>query len=374
VRQEIENAVKSLFEWMRSEGFRGHDPHDLLESPFIKPIESKLPAVGRIALLQLGRRSPLDLHSFFRVPKTYNPKGLALIISGLVQAKDEITTDWREISEKLATHLISGPKKAWGYPFAWQSRTHYLPQYYPTIVSTAFVGEALCDLYLATNSSAYLDAAKEACEYILTDVSRTENENGIAFGYAKNDPQIVFNASILGAALLARVGSITNNEQHLLTAYSAARFVVHYQQEDGSWKYGLEANQTWIDSFHTAFVLLSLQEIAKHTHQEQFAPAIESGYTYFRKYFFESDYTPRYYHNRTYPIDAHVAGTAIQTLARFDDLKLARQVALKTIELLQAPEGYFYYQRHPKWVNKITYMRWSNAWMFRGLTELLSRG
>jgi hypothetical protein len=55
----------------------------------------------------------------------------------------------------------------------------------------------------------------------------------------------------------------------------------------------------------------------------------------------------------------------------FDDVELALKVAEQTIQLLGSPDGYFYYQAHPHYTNKIAYMRWSNAWMFRALAELV---
>ncbi len=35
---------------------------------------------------------------------------------------------------------------------------------------------------------------------------------------------------------------------------------------------------------------------------------------------------------------------------------------------MQSPEGYFYYQKRKYLTNKISYMRWSQAWIFYGLT------
>jgi hypothetical protein len=35
---------------------------------------------------------------------------------------------------------------------------------------------------------------------------------------------------------------------------------------------------------------------------------------------------------------------------------------------MQSPQGYFYYQKRKFLTNKIAYMRWSQAWIFYGLT------
>ena len=43
----------------------------------------------------------------------------------------------------------------------------------------------------------------------------------------------------------------------------------------------------------------------------------------------------------------------------------------KAIRHMQDPSGYFYYQKHRFYTNKISYMRWSNAFMFNALSLYL---
>jgi hypothetical protein len=42
------------------------------------------------------------------------------------------------------------------------------------------------------------------------------------------------------------------------------------------------------------------------------------------------------------------------------------------IDNMQDKEGYFYYQKKRWYKNKIDYMRWSQAWMFYALTQLVT--
>ncbi len=377
----ITTSLRQVFEWAKMRDFKGHDPHDLLESP----IFSWLTKLGnfpgakllRLAVVQAGRRSPLNLHKVLLSPFQQNPKAIALFISGLTRARESVTDDWLEVAKSLARRLQAhnqGTNRAgWGYPFAWQSRTHFLERHAPTIVSTAFVGEALLDLYELTSDPSLLESVSGAVNYILQDVSKTQTEFGVAFGYAENDPQIVFNASLLGAALLARFGALTENPKMIAIAKSAAEFVVHYQRPDGSWVYGLERPHTWIDSFHTGYVLCSLSRIAAITEDEALSESAVRGFLYFRNNFFLGDGTPKYYHDRTYPIDAHAAAQAIITLIAFDDTDFAGRVTAWALKNLYAPRGYFYYQVHRRSINRVPYMRWSNAWMFRALAEIVGK-
>jgi hypothetical protein len=78
-----------------------------------------------------------------------------------------------------------------------------------------------------------------------------------------------------------------------------------------------------------------------------------------------------------YPFDAHSAAQAIVTFSKaaveFDPqyLEHARRVAGWAIENMQAPEGYFYYQKGRFWTKRYTLVRWCNAWMAYALSSLL---
>ena len=64
-------------------------------------------------------------------------------------------------------------------------------------------------------------------------------------------------------------------------AERATRYVVNNQQPDGSWLYGTDPKQSWIDNFHTAYVLFSLKRIIDVSSREhEFQPALERGYQY----------------------------------------------------------------------------------------------
>ena len=85
---------------------------------------------------------------------------------------------------------------------------------------------------------------------------------------------------------------------------------------------------------------------------------------------------PRYFHNRTYPIDIHSVAQSIITLLAFRDfdainVELAHIVANWAMENMWDREGYFYYQVQPFYKNRISYMRWSQAWMLLALSTLL---
>ena len=362
----IQHALRELYRWASEQNFLTHDPHDLLTSPMLRGVKSPF---LRLAAVQLGRRSPINLHTLLRVRRAENPKALALFIMGLLQARDGISPDWKTEAEKLAERLLASQHNngGWGYAFPWQSRTHFLPANTPNIVTTSFVGNGLIALYEQIPSQKLLDAIQRAANYIL--LLKTELQ---AFGYAENDPQIVFNASLLGAEFLLKAGKLFSNVEYLELTQSAAVSVAEHQRPDGGWDYGLEPSQTWEDSFHTGFVIVSMKNIADMLGEDRLAKSAQRGFAYYRKTFLEPDYAVRYFPGKRYPIDAHALGQAILTFANFGDRETALNIAEWSINNIQSSKGYFYYQKHRLFTNKIPYLRWSNAWMFLGLSSVMT--
>ncbi len=83
------------------------------------------------------------------------------------------------------------------------------------------------------------------------------------------------------------------------------------QRDDGSWFYGEADTQKWIDSFHTGFNLQAIRYILEAGFASEYKAAYRKGVEYYAGNFFLPDGTPKYYHDRAYPIDIHAPAQAI---------------------------------------------------------------
>jgi len=93
-----------------------------------------------------------------------------------------------------------------------------------------------------------LKVARSACDFIINDLNRTYDAKGnFAFSYSPLDKTVVFNASLLGSRLLARVYSFTHEKELLDPALKSVAFCCGYQKNDGSWSYGTLDFHQWID-------------------------------------------------------------------------------------------------------------------------------
>ena len=74
-------------------------------------------------------------------------------------------------------------------------------------------------------------------------------------------------------------------------------------------------------------------------------------------------------------MEIHNQAQGIITFAKLRDfdrsyLKFAQRIAEWTIENMRDGKGYFHYQKHRLYTNRIPYMRWAQAWMLAALTLL----
>ena len=218
--------------------------------------------------------------------------------------------------------------------------------------------------------------AKSAAEYLLNELYWSEGANA-GFSYPLPSLRVqVHNANFLGAALLCRIYKHTSEKKFLEPALKATRHSALMQNEDGSWDYGEHATQHWIDNFHTGYNLGALRTICNYLNTDEFEPHIRRGLTFYRDHFFQEDGAPKYFHNKTYPIDIHSVAQSIITLIEFRDLDqsnvaLANHVLEWAMANMWDERGFFYYQVTPHYKNKISYMRWSEAWMLLALSTLL---
>lgn len=382
----------SLKSYCESQHFAGWDPYDGLNSKVFQVTPLKHWDLARLAWIQGFKRSPINLRKLLLVPKEHNAKGIGLFLTGYcniynAQAQSGQTTfgTQSEILEKinyLADLLLSMQSKGysgagWGYNFDWQARRLFLfPKDTPTVVATTFCATALLQAYEITGNKNWLQTALSAAQFVLQDLKRTPKKRGFLFSYSPLEGNnTVYNASLLGSKLLSHCYYYSKEEELKIAARESILACVDAQQPDGSWYYGELPVQNWIDSFHTGYNLDALQTYQDLTGDTAFKTQIEKGFEFYIQNFFLSDGTPKYYHNRVYPIDIHCPAQLFVTLHRlnkFDDNReLADKVMRWTIEQMQDKKGYFYYQLKKGISSKISYMRWSNAFMFYAMSHYL---
>jgi hypothetical protein len=373
---------QKLFDYCQKNNWAGYDPYDALNSPIFEFLPFLNFRIPRLVFTQLLKRSPVNLRPLLLIPKTHNPKALALFLMSYIKLSKLGLLTQEDLIAKMIDMLIAHRSQntsywCWGYSFPWQTRTIIVPRGEPNLVCTVFVANSLLDIYELNREQRCLDMAISAAGYILNELYWTEGGTTASFSYPFPTSQIpVHNANFLAAALLCRAYKHSGEAKFVNAALKVARYSAEKQRVDGSWDYGEASTQRWVDNFHTGFNLCALREISQVIATSEFDDRIRLGFEFYRKHFFTEDNAPRYFHDRTYPFDIHSAAQSIITLLTLKDLdmeceRIASSVFKWTMRRMWDERGYFYYQVNRYYTNKICYMRWSQAWMLLALATLL---
>ncbi len=289
---------------------------------------------------------------------------------------------YRRLAESCFEWLIENrapdwEQYCWGNDFAFSTRAGTIPKGTPTIVWSSLIALAFLEAYDALENPKYLEVARSTGEWVKR-LPQEKTDCGICLSYVPFKQSSIHNSNMLGAALLARLAVHTQDRAGVELAKEAMRYSCTRQEADGAWFYGVATKYHWIDNFHTGYNLDSLKRYVDSTGDLEFESNVRRGFEYFKRHFFETNGRPKYYHDKSYPIDIQCAAQAIDTLAYFSDgdstsLEMALNVAQWTISNMQAQDGHFYY-RDLGWKKmKTPMLHWGQGTMFKALAHLLNK-
>jgi rhamnogalacturonyl hydrolase YesR len=379
---DLEKSIKKLEMWIEEQDYKGYDPFDGLSS-FLRPLAFRNLFAERI-LQQTVRQCPLNLRPFLGVRPQQSPVGRGYMAAGYLKMYEisghhDYTRKAMKCLDWLIKNRSSGNGQyAWGNHFDYVSRTGPLSRYEPTIVWTSLIGQSFLDAYEIMRRDQYLKVATGVCEWILA-LPREKTGTGTCLSYVASHQSSIHNSNMLGAAMLARTARITGDDTCLPIAKEAVEYSCSRQLPNGAWYYGDEANQHWIDNFHTGYNLASLKCYMDNAKDRTYENNLSRGFAFFRRTLFEEDGRPKYYHNRLYPIDIQSVAQAIETLVAFADydessLQFAAKVADWAIAHMQDPGGSFFYRLYPLNIKAKTPMiHWGQTTTYKSLAVLLAK-
>jgi hypothetical protein len=376
-------AVQALRTWIEGRQFKGYEPFDLLNSPYLSPAWARTAFPG-IILIQAGRRfAGQRLRQLLKVPPSRNPKALGLCLSAYCDlARSGCDVSAQAIWLKNELIRLRSPYESefcWGYDWDFLSlRGPRLPAFSPNCIASYFCATAMLEMSEVFGDQEAREIGESVAHFMASRLQRSfESEEEVCFSYTPNGKSWIYNSSALVGVLLARVGRLLDNHTYLSLARKAMVFLEKGQLETGGWYYGQLRRQRWIDSFHTSYNVCALLDYQRITGDSTFEQAILRGHRYYQTAFFNKQGAPKYFHSRVFPIDIHACSQAILHFLAFSPIDpAALELAWKTFHWTEtnmaAADGSFYYQRHRLWTNRTPYMRWGQAWMFRALARLLA--
>ncbi|MCR4417196.1 MAG: hypothetical protein NUV92_05570 [Ignavibacteria bacterium] len=396
----IIESEKKLKQWIETNGFAGYDPYDLYSQVphFRKVIYSKNFFIKNSVSKMYGildKFFPLLLRRVFRVKKTINSKGMALLGLGYIFRY----LNFREEKDLQKVYQISEwllnnrnkiyPGFCWGYPFDWQSRI-FIPEGTPSVVVSYAVGEFFLKAFELTNEKKFFDVVLGVCKFITEGLNKTKlDDDKFCFSYTPIDNFQVHNANLFAAEFLIRIGITYDIPDYIELGLAATKFTLSQQLPNGSLNYwGNEQNYSTKnknDHYHVGFEIRLLSSIGKLTNNDVILKSAEKYYNFYINnliYHNNQEFIPKMYPEKTFPLDIHACAESIilntrlfELFSNMEFIELANKLSIWIINNMQNKNGSFSYCRW-KYLNfyynvKIPYLRWGQAWMFYALNYLI---
>ncbi|MFO7719171.1 MAG: hypothetical protein R6W85_01870 [Gillisia sp.] len=378
--EKIFESLKKLEKYIEDHKYKGYDPADGLTS-YLRPLTFNNLLLDRI-LLQIVQRSPVNLRPYIGVKPLDSYIGRGYITWGYLTmfrltGDEEYKHKTKSCLEWLKKNRASSCKDyCWGKLFDFAGRGGMYKKGEPILIWTALVGHAFLEAFEVLQDRSYLNVADSICRWIMK-LPRNETDTGFCFGYHNFDMGgTIHNSNMVGAAVLARTAKHNGNRKYLAAAEEAMKFSCTRQLHDGAWLYGEDSKNHWIDNFHTGYNLDALKCYMKSTGDTSYEVNLKKGFQFYKNNFFEASGRPKYYHNKTYPVDSQCISQSIETLANFADydeesLNLGVKVAMWTIENMQDSTGYFYFRKYPGGIIlKPPMIHWAQATTYMALSYL----
>lgn len=375
-------TIEKLRRYVERERFRGYDPYDALTGWIPFGLGGKW---CQAIVTQIHKRNPINLRPLMGIQKRKNAKAIGLFLSvysKLASQGDRAAAIVaRELFEWLLENQSTGfSGSCWGYPFDWVNPKKRVSAGTPSVVVTAFVAKGMWDYFRVFEDERARSTIFSVCSYVLADLHRTRTRDGLCFSYTHLEADCCYNANMLAAEILAIGARLELGGECVVLARSALDFTLAHQKQDGRWNYSLERHigreRAQID-FHQGFILDSIDAVLRHLDcsYQRSTDALEKGTRFlWREQFFPNG-RGKWRLPREWPTEIHNQAQGILTFTRLAErkpewLSHAQTIAQWTIETMFDERGFFYYQAFPKFINKIPYMRWSQAWMLLALVSL----
>jgi hypothetical protein len=380
----IKESFSILEKYIQKENYKGYDPYDTLLSWFPFRWFGKW---GPVMAIQIQKRNPINIRPFLGIKKEYNPKAMGLFLHAysLLYLKTG-NREYKLQADYFFNWLKDNYSKdysgyCWGYNFPWASPLKYMEPFIPSAVVTGFVCKGLWQYYQIEKNVEVEIILKSASQFILHDLPKYSDSTGLSISYTPLVKDVCYNASLLAGEVLAMNYVLSGDESLKENCIELVNFVIQRQKENGLWNYSWDINtgkeRCQID-FHQGYILDSIFEIKNNLkiQNENWEVALRKGLNYY--------YTQQFYpEGRSlwrlpveYPVEIHNQSQGIITFYKLasynkDYLPFAIQISNWTLDNMQSKKGFFYYHKNKIIDHKIPYIRWSQAWMFLALSNLI---
>src|SRR6266581_5452028 len=102
-----EAAILKLLAYCQANDWAGYDPYDAVNSRLFAALPFLNSRIPRLVLTQALKRSPINLRRLLLVPKTQNPKAIALFLSAFLKLSRIGVVNEEDLAGLMIEQLIA---------------------------------------------------------------------------------------------------------------------------------------------------------------------------------------------------------------------------------------------------------------------------
>lgn len=252
------------------------------------------------------------------------------------------------------------------------------------ITTTPYVYESFAAIYEIDSDNKWLEIMRSVAEHVANDYLDEEiRENVCVCSYTAMDPvsqekiHYVVNANAYRAFMLTDAAFRFAKDEYWKIAQCNLNFVLESQQPDGSWFYATDGRDTFIDHFHTCFVLKNLTKIERLTGHKRCRDAIKRGMEFYIAHLLDKDGLPKpfakaprvtLYRRELYDYAESINLAILQMKNHGEFERILNAQLSDLLSRWQKPDGSFRTRQLFLGWNNVPYHRWGQAQLFRSLS------
>lgn len=387
-------AVSRFIQWLDAYGEESHDFQSYYASEFgrrAKRLYYEHPMLGTCAVLPMviseamvpSARRLFWKPQRFPIADAHYAMGFAFLFEATGEER-YYTRALHFLNVLEKTRCAGWEDYCWGYPFHWETLYGTMFAGTPLITTVPYVFEAFQQVYQIDHKPKWRRILHSIAQHVVRDYKDVPtSERASCCSYSPSSPpaQMVVNANAYRAWCLTNAAAEFSDAKYERVAERNLNFVLEAQNPDGSWFYALDGKRSFVDHFHTCFVMKALAKIEILTGNDECSKALERGVDYYVRHLFDQDGIPKpfsraprltVYRRELYDY-AESINLAVLLRGRFPTLDKYLEVVLEQIMTVwQRPDGSFRSRQLRFGWDNTPMHRWAASQLFRSLCFVLN--
>lgn len=298
----MENDVRLIKEFCLTENLKCYDPYDVWMTSCgirVKELFNRnkwlgiLPAAAITIWDNFLNNNRRFLYTKQEYPTARALAALALLRNYEPNKNEELVTAAKNHLDWLVANTCTGYSGlCWGLGFKWAAGDDLdYNENTPFTTHTPYVLEALDSYISITGDSSYSKAIESVFNFYENDVQvMFEDKHSMATSYGPSKDRVVTNAVSYTMFAYSLFLKYLPNKKDTIEAkiQKLYQFVKSKQLKNGSWMYEPDSEDSFIDCFHSCFVLKNIYKTSLLVSLPDSDTVVKSGYDYVRANFYNA--------------------------------------------------------------------------------------